>query len=87
MLVYFTDADEETIVAIDQCHGVLWTVVYDSVLDFWSAEHRSADGGPLPAAYLIAGEPGDSCMLFTQPAILRRPPDLAGRARAWPRGC
>jgi hypothetical protein len=44
MLVYFTDADEETIVAIDQCRGVLWTVVYDSVLDFWSAEHRSADG-------------------------------------------
>jgi hypothetical protein len=44
MLVYFTDPATETITAIDQCSSVAWTVVYHSSLDFWSAEHRSADG-------------------------------------------
>jgi hypothetical protein len=44
MLSYFTDPSTATITAIDQCRGRLWTVVYDSVLGFWSAEHRSADG-------------------------------------------
>jgi hypothetical protein len=44
MLVYFTDPATETITAIDQCRGVAWTVVYHPVLDYWSAENRSADG-------------------------------------------
>jgi hypothetical protein len=44
MLAYFTDPATETITAVDQYRGVRWTVVYHSALDFWSAEHRSADG-------------------------------------------
>jgi hypothetical protein len=44
MLVYFTDPDEETIIAIDQSRGVIWKVVYDASLDYWWAEHCSEDG-------------------------------------------
>ena len=43
MIVYFTDPDA-TVTAVDQSRGVTWMVVYDSALDFWSAEHRSPDG-------------------------------------------
>ena len=43
MLVYFTDPNA-TITAVDQRRGVTWTIVYHALLDYWSAEHRSADG-------------------------------------------
>jgi hypothetical protein len=44
MLTYFTDPSEETITAVDQASGRHWKVVYDSSLDYWTAEHSSEDG-------------------------------------------